>query len=407
MKGFLSVPIRLTLWLASILSIVFVINSCHRFDEKPFVTVGNLPEKSLIDTAFNRLFDQQILENIAIHECPGMAVLVLKNNQVIFEKEYGTKSRYSDDMIDTSTIFRLGSVSKGFAGILAAILIDKNMMHLDDPVSMYVPEITLKAKSRDKILRIKHILTHSSGLTQHAYSNLVDENIDMETIISYLNKLVPRDSTGKAYAYQNAAFGIIEKVIEDVTGMEYAKALDFYIFSPLRMCNTSCSFEDITSAANVCYGHKYSKYGFVPIDLSPHYYNVVSAGGINAPLKDMHKWLSAMMGYYPHVISPNARDIAFNPYISTSSDHKYFNRWPGFESSHYGLGWRIVNTKNNQLVYHGGMVNGFRTEIAFDKEKDLGIVILFNSVCNYSNYAVHKFYDLWNSYYKTEKEAYL
>jgi len=129
MKGFLSVPIRLTLWLASILSIVFVINSCHRFDEKPFVTVGNLPEKSLIDTAFNRLFDQQILENIAIHECPGMAVLVLKNNQVIFEKEYGTKSRYSDDMIDTSTIFRLGSVSKGFAGILAAILIDKNMMH--------------------------------------------------------------------------------------------------------------------------------------------------------------------------------------------------------------------------------------------------------------------------------------
>ena len=67
----------------------------------------------------------------------------------------------------------------------------------------------------------------------------------------------------------------------------------------------------------------------------------------------------------------------------------------------------MVNTKNNQLVYHGGMVNGFRTEIAFDQNKDLGIVILFNSVCNYSNYAVHKFYDLWNDYYKSEEESYL
>lgn len=407
MKGIHSGTSKVVVIVASIWMTMLAFNSCHKLDELPFVSVGNLPEKSLIDTAFNRLFDEQIKANITQHQCPGMAVLVMRNNQVIFEKQYGTKSRYSDENIDNTTIFRLGSVSKGFAGVLAAILIDKNMMHLDDPVSMYVPEITMKARSKDQILRVKHILTHSSGLTQHAYSNLVDENRDMETIISYLNKLVPRDSTGKAYAYQNATFGLIEKVIEEVAGMSYAEALDFYIFSPLKMCNTSCTYEDIMNATNVCYGHKYSRYGFVPIEFSPHYYNVVSAGGVNAPLADMQKWLSAVMGYRPDVISPNARNIAFSPYINTSHDRKYFNRWPGAESSHYGLGWRVVNTKNNQLVYHGGMVNGFRTEIAFDQNKDLGIVILFNSVCHYSNYAVHMFYDLWNDYYKSDKESYL
>lgn len=407
MKGIHSGTSKVVVIVASIWMTMLAFNSCHKLDELPFVSVGNLPEKSLIDTAFNRLFDEQIKANISQHQCPGMAVLVMRNNQVIFEKQYGTKSRYSDENIDNTTIFRLGSVSKGFAGVLAAILIDKNMMHLDDPVSMYVPEITMKARSKDQILRVKHILTHSSGLTQHAYSNLVDENRDMETIISYLNKLVPRDSTGKAYAYQNATFGLIEKVIEEVAGMSYAEALDFYIFSPLKMCNTSCTYEDIMNATNVCYGHKYGRYGFVPIEFSPHYYNVVSAGGVNAPLADMQKWLSAVMGYRPDVISPNARNIAFSPYINTSHDRKYFNRWPGAESSHYGLGWRVVNTKNNQLVYHGGMVNGFRTEIAFDQNKDLGIVILFNSVCHYSNYAVHMFYDLWNDYYKSDKESYL
>lgn len=382
-------------------------SSFHKVQHVPFLPVGLIPEKSLVDTAFNRLLEKEINSKLQTYQCPGMAVLVLRKNQVIYEKQFGNKKKYEISPIDANTVFRLGSVSKGFAGILAAILMDKNMLHLDDPVSMYVPEVTMKAKSKDKILRVRHILTHSTGLTQHAYSNLVDENRDMQTIITYLNRLIPRDSTGKAYAYQNAAFGLIEKVIENVTGMSYAHALDFYLFSPLSMCGTSCSFEEISNTTNVCYGHKYGKHGFVPIDFSPHYYNVASAGGINAPLSDMRKWLSAVMGYYPNVISPNAQHIAFSPYISTSSDRKYFNKWPGFESSHYGLGWRLVNTKTNQLVYHGGMVNGFRAEIAFDKDKDLGIVLLFNSVCNYSNYAVHEFYDLWNEYYKDEIGTYL
>lgn len=46
----------------------------------------------------------------------------------------------------------------------------------------------------------------------------------------------------------------------------------------------------------------------------------------------------------------------------------------GDKNSHYGLGWRLITTQNNNIVYHGGLVNGFRTEIAFDKEKDIGVV---------------------------------
>lgn len=390
----------------ALLAVFLGFSSFHKVQKSAFTPVGLLPEKSLVDTAFNRLLDNQINAKIQTYQCPGMAILVMRQNQVIYKKQYGSKNRNTNEPIDAETLFRLGSVSKGFAGILAAILVEKNLLRLDDPVAMYVPEVTMKAKSKDKILKVKHVLTHSTGLTQHAYSNLVDENRDMQTIITYLNRLVPRDSTGKDYAYQNAAFGLIEKVIEKVTDMSYARALDYYLLSPLHMCNTSCTLDEIANTNNKCSGHKYGKYGFVPVEFSPHYYNVASAGGVNASLNDMRIWLSAMMGYYPHVISPTAQQIAFSPYINTSKDKKHFNRWPGFESSHYGLGWRLVNTKNNQLVYHGGLVNGFRAEIAFDKEKDLGIVILFNSICNYSNYAVHEFYDLWNEYQNIENESF-
>lgn len=400
---------RLFIYLSiGIVGIMVTIFSCNLSDDykKYYVTVGDIPPKSLIDTAFNRLLDIQMAENLHQYQCPGAAVLVMKNNQVIFEKSYGTKSRFSPDTINASSVFRLGSVSKGFAGILAAILIDKNIIQLEDPLTLYIPEIKIKAKSKDQILRVQHILTHSSGLTEHAFSNLVDNNKDMNTIINYLNRLTPRDSTGKAYAYQNATFGLIEKVVESATGMTFTEALDFYLFSPLEMCNTTCTFDEICNTKNVCTGHKFSgdKVGFTPIIIKPHYYNVVSAGGINANLNDMEKWLNAVMGFRPDVISPNARAIAFTPYINTSHEKKYFNEWPGIKNSHYGLGWRLITTQTNNIVYHGGLVNGFRTEIAFDKDKEIGIVILYNSLCGYSNKSIHDFFELWNRFYANHEE---
>jgi len=400
---------KFSLFSLVLLSIMAIMSGCDLSQnfKHSFMAVGEIPPASIVDTTFNRLLDSHIKKNLEDFECPGVAVLVVQNNQLIFEKLYGTKSIYSNDSIDAMSVFRLGSLSKGFAGILAAILIDQNIIHLDDPLTLYVPELKLQAKTKDKILRVKHILTHSSGLTEHAYSNLVDDNRDMNTIIQYLNGLTPRDSTGKAYAYQNAAFGLIEKVIEEATGMTYTKALEFYIFSPLNMCNTSCTFEELCNAQNVCTGHKYGgqKKGFIPVNFNPHYYNVISAGGVNANLTDMKKWLDAVMGYHPEVISPNARTIAFAPYINTAAEDKYFNSWPGIKNSHYGLGWRLITTQNNNIVYHGGLVNGFRTEIAFDKEKDIGVVFLFNSLCGFSNRAVPTFFELWNEYHSTNDES--
>lgn len=361
----------------------------------------------MIDPTFNQIYDEHLRKRISEFECPGMAVLVMKEDQIVFEQTYGIKSRNTKESINTESVFRIGSVSKGFAGVLASILIEKNIISLEDPLVLYIPDLKLKAKTEDKLLRVKHILSQSTGLTEHSYSNLVDENKDLETIITYLNKLTPRDQTGKVYAYQNATFGLIEKVIEAATGMSYTKALDHYLFTPLAMCKTSCTYDDLCKAENVCAGHRYygSKMGYLPINHQPHYYNVVSAGGINAPLSDMAKWLFALMGYRPDVISENARNIAFSPYVNTSYVGKYFNHWPGIKNTHYALGWRLVNTVNNQLVYHGGLVNGFRAEIAFDKEKKVGVIFLFNSVTNYSNKAVHEFYDIWNAYQTLENNG--
>ncbi len=387
--------------------VMFLFNSCHEAKGYGFEASVDMDKFIPVDTVLYNSLDNQIQANIDKYGCPGLAVAVIKGNRVIFEKQYGVRSIHKRDTINRNTIFRIGSVSKGFAGVLASILIEKGFFSLEDPVSNYISDLNLRAKSTDGVLRIKHVLSHTSGYTEHAYSNLVDKNISREILYKSLERLIPRDSTGKAYAYQNVAFSLIEKIIENTTGMNYAQALDYYIFAPLDMCSSSCTYEEITINSNHCVGHGYTKKGYRPVELGKHYYNIPSAGGVNAPLADMEKWLSAIMGNKPDVLSPQVLKTAFSQYAYTSQDRKFWNKKPDVLNTYYGLGWRLINMKNNDLVYHGGLVNGFRAEIAFDKKSKTGIVVLFNSLCNYSNSVVFDFFDFWNSYQDNSDYTYL
>lgn len=382
-------------------------NSCHEAKGYGFESVAALDRFIPTDSVFYNAIDSRFEENITKYQCPGMAVAILKGNRLIFEKEYGVRSLNQNASIDRNTVFRIGSVSKGFAGILSSVLMDKGLFHLDDPVSMYIPEFNIKAKNQDGIFRIRHILSHTSGFTEHAFSNLVDQNVDRATLYRCIERIAPRDSTGKAYAYQNVAFSLIEKIIEQTTGMPYSQALDYFLLSPLNMCNSSSTFEEMTQCTNHCQGHGYTKYGYKPQELGKHYYNIPSAGGVNAPLADMEKWLSAVMGNRPDVLSPKILNIAFSQYANTSRDRKFWNKQTEVLNTHYGLGWRLIEMKKNDLVYHGGLVNGFRAEIAFDKKTNTGIVVLFNSLCNYSNSVVFDFFDFWNSYQDKSADTYL
>ncbi len=387
--------------------VLFTFNSCHEAKGFGLEEMVFSKKYNPIDSVYYKALNRQFEENIDKYACPGMAIAIIKDDQVVFEKGYGVRSIKTKKPIDQNTVFRIGSVSKGFAGMLASILIDQGKLHLDDPVSLYVPEMDIRAKNEDHVLRLRHVLSHTSGYTEHAFSNLVDQSLDRATLVRSLSRIAPRDLTGIDYAYQNVAFSLVEQAIEKVTNMSYAQALDFYIFSPLNMCNSSSSYEAINHCVNHCHGHIATKRGIVPQDLGRHYYNIPSAGGVNATLNDMVKWLHAIMGNRPDVLSQEARMLAFDAYADTSKDRKFWNRRKEVLHTQYGLGWRLVETNNNNLVYHGGLVNGFRSEIAFDRKTNTGIVVLFNSLCAYSNTVVFDFFDFTNSYFQDRQDEYL
>ncbi len=355
------------------------------------------------DTAFTAYLERHILSFMQESGCPGLTVVALQDQKVLLHKSYGVRSSNATDSVDDLTLFRLGSVSKGFTGLLAAVLIDKGFFTLDDAVSDYLPECRIRAKNKDGILRVGHLLSQSSGFTEHAYSNLVDLNHPREVLYDYIMQLQPRDSTGIDYAYQNVAFGLMEGVIEKATGLPFDQAMDLFLFSPLGMCASGCTYHAYMSSQNRCTGHVCAGPGqFAATSVKPNYYNLPSAGGIHSNGHDMQLWLQALLGAHPEVLSPGAIELAFTPYVNTGRDDRYFNVWPEVTESYYGLGWRIIKTPHRTITYHGGLVNHFRTEIAIDQKNQIGVVFLFNSVCDYADEAVFHFFQEWDCYHHNQ-----
>ena len=340
-------------------------------------------------------FESQCRQKMAQAACVGLSVGAIHKGEVVFMKHLGSKTKGINAEINDTTVFRIGSVSKGFAGILASILIQEGKFALEDPVNKYIPELKIKTRSVLDTITIRDILSHTTGYTQHAFSNLVDDNVPMDKIIQAMNRYPLKDRVGKVYNYQNATFALIEKVIQNTTGLTYEQALQKYIFSPLDMRHSSASYESITKCTDNCIGHKPGgKRGqFVSVPIKPHYYNAASAGGVNSSLSDMMKWLHAVMGYNDNVMSEEVRLRAFSPYVFTTHATKYFNRWHNLEESAYGLGWRILRFNDKVLIYHGGLVNGFRAEIAFDPTSEWGMVAMFNSTCSFSSSIVPLFFE--------------
>jgi len=359
----------------------------------------NTVEVPLLDDstlAYLKEFELKLSNGMKQRGIPGGAVVIVKGSNVIYQKGLGVKVNGTTDSVDVNTVFRLGSVSKGFASILAGVLVEDKLLNWNDPVVSHLPEFELSNPDQTKRIQINHILSHTTGLPRHAYTNLVEDGLSLNRIIPRLKNVQLISEEGIQLAYQNAAYAVIEKVIESHADTTFGNVLKSQLFEPLGMMNASTSHSDLMEIKNKAMPHLYHsrRKGMLPTSISKKYYNAISAGGINASIDDMGNWLLMLTGNNPDVISEETLNQIFEPQI-TLNNRRFSRHWDGVNKSYYGLGWRILNNGNQKIIYHGGYVNGFRSEIAFDKENKIGICILFNSP---SSYALELIPDFFNSF---------
>ncbi|MBR1538887.1 MAG: beta-lactamase family protein, partial [Bacteroidales bacterium] len=169
---------------------------------------------------------------------PGAAVLVLRGDDIIFDKGYGIADIDTKKPIDGNTFFNIASVSKQFTAVAILQLAELGKLSLEDPVSKYFPEYQADFW---KDVKIKHLLSHSSGVPDARGGIPRELKIkgDETLAMSYLPTLDHLNfEPGSAYEYINPTFVLCGAIVEKVSKKPFTQYVTENIFRPAGMLQT-------------------------------------------------------------------------------------------------------------------------------------------------------------------------
>lgn len=284
------------------------------------------------------------------------AVLVASKDGVIFEKGYGYKNKTTKALIDTNTIFQIGSITKQFTSTIILQLLEENRLSLQDSLSKYIP-----AYPGGGQITIEQLLTHTAGVYNYTNDAAFVENsmthpISRDSMIACFEHKPLDFIPGKKYSYSNSGYFLLGYIIEKITGQTYFQVVRQRIFEPLHMDHSGFDFTDLNSPDKAI-GYISSE-NAVPagvVDSSVSF----SAGAIYTTVGDLYRWDRAFLA--GSILSPALQQKAYTPHLAR-----------------YGYGWIIGLVDGKKVVEHGGGILGFVSNILRIPEDGTCIVMLSN-----------------------------
>lgn len=351
------------------------------------------PQQAASGGPLQEQFIEWLQTESAAEHLPGFAIAIVSREAALAIRTWGVRDYDSREPVNADSLFRIASMSKTFAGTVATLLVEQDRLQSwDTPIGEIFPQIQMGTSTSSRAITLRNIVSHTTGLMPHAYSNMLDDGVAYEKIRTKFREIPTVCQPGQCYGYQNVVFSLIGDVVQLSTHQSYENYLQEHLFQPLGMIRASTGLQSFESDSNHASPHRRIRDSWLPTTNNPAYYTVAPAAGINASIRDMATWARANLGAFPEVLSPALLEAAHRPVVETPYGN-YFNRWSGLERAWYAMGWRVFDYRGLRVVHHGGGVRGFRSEMALVPEKNLGLVVLFNAETSFANDIVPVFLD--------------
>ena len=98
------------------------------------------------------------------HLIPGLSVSIVKNNNIVWEKQFGYANIINDILVDENTMFILSSISKTITATALMQLFENGLFDLDDDIDTYLPFNVNHPDFPIMPITFRMLLTHSSGI---------------------------------------------------------------------------------------------------------------------------------------------------------------------------------------------------------------------------------------------------
>ncbi|HWB92411.1 MAG TPA: serine hydrolase domain-containing protein [Puia sp.] len=288
---------------------------------------------------------------------PGFALSITKNGKILYRNAAGLADVDTKTPIDSLTNFRMASVSKQFTAMGIMLLEKQGLLHFDDPIGRWLPELPAGV---GRHVLIRHLLTHSSGILD--YETLIPPAQTTQLLdADVLHLLSTHDSTyfipGSRFRYSNSGFCLLALIVQRASKTSFPEFIRAHIFQPLHM-DSSAEYIADSHTPNRAMGY--------PADQS-----ITSAtkgdGGVYTSLSDYDKWINALELNTLLPLAPTLQRLRFP---ITNLTNRY-----------YAAGWFIdLNTPN--LLFHSGSTCGFANFVIQLPQNNISIVYFSNLAGN-------------------------
>jgi CubicO group peptidase (beta-lactamase class C family) len=314
-------------------------------------------------------------------DIPGVAVVVVKDGQVVVSQGFGTRAANGQGgPVDGNTLFMIASNSKLFTGTALAQLAQEKKLDLDDPVRQYLPGFRLYDSSSTRLVSIRDVLGHKLGTkTFQGDFTFWDSNLSRAEIVEKMRLLKPPYPLRQTYGYCNSGFVTAGEIIPAVTdGQRWEDWVQQRLLTPLGMFNTYPLTTGFGQRPNIAlpYSTTFGALTKLPLD---ELANMGPAASMVSCTDDLAHWLKFQLdsGKYqgrrvlPWATLQSTREA--NTLLSSTKSY--------FLPSHfttYGLGVLSADYSGRQVYWHTGGANGYVTNVCFVPEENLGIAVLTN-----------------------------
>ncbi len=287
-------------------------------------------------------------------------VLVAEKGKLLYRKDFGYANKETLYPVSSTTSFNIGSLTKQFTATAILLLEQDGMLSTSDTLGKFWDTLSAEKKA----ISIHQLLTHTGGFQRQAFptADIVSKNELLNKIFTEPLQRKP----GTSFQYSNAGYEVLAAIIEKISGLPYKDFIRKKFIIPYGLTHTYFNTDDLFNLNHkIAIGYnEWKEINYPVVDLVN--WNNTGASNILSTDNDMYNWFSLITS--DKILSAVQTRKLFTPFTKTG------------EEEEYGYGWYITKTDDDKkLIYHGGDLSGFHSELLYYPENNRVVYIITNN----------------------------
>lgn len=321
---------------------------------------------------------------------PGLVYGIVAGGKLVYTGSVGNADVGRKTPATSASDFRIASMTKSFVSVAILQLRDAGKLRLDDPASMYIPELAGQSgpASDAPAITVRNLLSHSAGFPEDNPWGDRQLAVSNEELLKLVRSGISfSNSPGIAYEYSNLGFTLLGYIVQKVSGQSYEDYITEHILKPLGMTHTYWEYSKVPQE-RLAHGYRWLNGDWVEQPML-HDGAYGAMGGMITTIEDFSKYVAFQMAAWPSRSGPeegplkrSSRREMQQPWTfnSLNAGYSFYEGGPvcAMTSAYcYGLRWS-KDCKGRTMVGHTGGLPGFGSNWMILPDYGVGVISFVN-----------------------------